>query len=207
MTASAAYHYMFILIISVAPILLVAAWRARLVGTPFLDFINLRTDGMSPARLAVYGVLTVVGTILLRSLVEYWMSGPPIPGAEPYRAPTTVIMRSMVQVLPFTSFIFGMVIGALEELIHRGWLMKEVLLLCKRSEGTLADPAVAQVVAVISTATLFAAMHGSLTLMASFMTVGLVFGAVRFCTNSVIPSLIAHMLMNGLAGLTAMGWI
>lgn len=206
MTSSAALHYMLVLTLNVAPLLLVAAWRARRMGTSFLEFINFNPGSMSPARFAVYGVLTMIGAVLLRSLVEYWMSGPVNPGAEPYRAPTTIQMRSMAQVLPFTSLLFGGFIGALEELIFRGWLMKEVLLFCRRSQGLLANPSVAVVAAVASTGALFAVMHGSLTLLVSFMVVGLVFGAVRIATNSVIPSLIAHVLMNFVAGLKAIGW-
>lgn len=202
MTTSAAYQYMFLLILSISPGIVLAWWRARQSGTTFSDYIGLRPNINSVALLFVYGLACYIVAILGRTAINAMLSSSD-PTAVYIQPDTTQIMKSMVQLLPVSTIIFAVVVGVLEEIIFRGWLISEVQRFCARNKqfGLLGNPVIASLMAVVATSILFAIGHGSLVFFPAFLLVGMVFGSARILTNSLVPPMVAHGLMNFIAAL------
>lgn len=207
MTTTASYHYMFMLILNILPGLALVWWRARQSTCTLAEYIRFLPNRNNVARLSVYGLVCFAAAILGRSAVSALLSSP---GAGQHIQPvTTQIMQAIAQVLPLTTIIFGMLIAALEEIIFRGWMIAEIQGFCARNKQMtqLSNPNAANLFAIAATAILFAIMHGSLSFFPSFLVVGIVFGWARIYSNSLVPSMMAHVLMNFIAGLAAIGWI
>jgi membrane protease YdiL (CAAX protease family) len=208
MTTSAAHHYMLMLLLSIFPGVVLAWWRARQSGIAFGEYIRLIPERSSIIRLSVYGIACYCAAVIGRTAINTLLSSSD-PGAVYIQPATTQIMRNIAQLMPLTTISFVVAVAIIEEIIFRGWLISEIQRLCARNKDfvQLSRPIVANILAVAATSILFAMSHASLPFFPAFLVVGIVFGSARVLTGSLVPSVVAHVLMNYIAALSATGWI
>lgn len=86
----------------------------------------------------------------------------------------------------FSMFLYMVILAPIiEEVVYRGFVMKFISPYGKRA-------------AIFVSAFIFGFMHGNLSQFVTAFAVGIVFAAVAVHTNSILPTVIMHMLNNGI---------
>lgn len=202
----------------------IAAGSALLAAPAFLALALRRepltaTLGLGPTgqRLvwlsAALGTALWVGSVGLMELQSVLLPPPP-----EYLEQFRLIHRALRPEGPFDAMVSVAVIafapGLFEEMVFRGVLLpsfvdpfQSLWGRISRSFESLQSPepwgAVGPAAAVGASALLFAAVHLDLYRFAFTLAMGLVFGAIRLRSRSLLPSVVAHVTLNTLTFLLA----
>lgn len=134
---------------------------------------------LAPAGFIVYGVLTIGVSWVVTHLI------PAYNAAQPQNVGFSQVTNYTEYILAFVSLV--VVAPIAEELLFRGFLLSKL--------RTVAPTWLA----IIIVSALFGALHGAWNLFFDTFTLSVVLCIVRIVSGSLWPSILIHMLKNGLA--------
>lgn len=125
-------------------------------------------------------LLNYVFTLVIAIITSYFASfGVVIPEAE-------FVVDEPTFVAGFSMFLYMVVLAPIiEEIVYRGFVLK------------LVSP-YGKTVSIILSAFIFGLMHGNLSQFVTAFATGIVFSAIAVKSNSIGPTIIMHMLNNGI---------
>jgi len=151
------------------------------------DFFALRLGTLSDYILAIAGTLWVAifAGMMSHKLLEMYPQHDP----KNLRAINDTLARSDGSEYIYFVIFLCITVPIIEELMFRGVLWKMV------------EFAFSPIIALISVSILFALAHGDLLHIIGVFPIGLWMGWLRYRSNSIFPSILAHMTNNTFATL------